>query len=100
MLGMIAGGTRSDVIEMEGCPRSLMLTVALKESFPTEFTTCLKKVIDRRVASLGICVCGFSKIAVLLKLFQYIQEHYHEDADSYSNETSALEQLRTVWLNY
>ena len=40
------GGSSSynDVIKMEGCPRSLMLNVDLKETFPTEFTPSLKTV--------------------------------------------------------
>jgi len=33
-----------DVTKMEGCPRSLMLNVDLKETFPTEFTPSLKTV--------------------------------------------------------
>ena len=31
--------------------------------------------------------------------FQYIREHYKEDADSYKNECSQLEQLRSVSLS-
>ena len=34
----------NDVTKMEGCPRSLMLNVDLKETFPTEFTPALKAV--------------------------------------------------------
>ena len=34
----------NDVTKMEGCPRSLMLNVDQKETFPTEFTAALKTV--------------------------------------------------------
>ena len=46
-----AGSTSdNDVTKMEGCPRSLMLNVDLKEPFPTEFTPSLKTVKkDKRV---------------------------------------------------
>ena len=47
----IAGSSSdNDVTKMEGCPRSLMLNVDLKESFPTELTPSLKTVKqDKRI---------------------------------------------------
>lgn len=47
----IAGSSSDDdVTKMEGCPRSLMLNVDLKETFPTEFTPSLKTVKkDKRI---------------------------------------------------
>ncbi|XP_046859006.1 tyrosine-protein phosphatase non-receptor type 23-like [Xenia sp. Carnegie-2017] len=54
---------------MEGCPRSLMLKLELKESSITSFAPTLK---------------------------QYIKDFYHEDGETYTQECTQLEQLRTA----
>ena len=49
-LNIVGSSLDNDVTKMEGCPRSLMLNVDLKETFPTEFTPSLKTVKqDKRV---------------------------------------------------
>ncbi|CAB4038875.1 tyrosine- phosphatase non-receptor type 23 [Paramuricea clavata] len=54
---------------MEGCPRSLMLKLELKESHVTSFAPALKR---------------------------YVREFYHEDGETYTQECTQLEQLRTA----
>ncbi|XP_028392948.1 tyrosine-protein phosphatase non-receptor type 23-like [Dendronephthya gigantea] len=54
---------------MEGCPRSLMLKLDLKESHVTSFAPALKR---------------------------YIRDFYHEDGETYAQECTQLEQLRTA----
>ena len=48
VLGSSSSPSDNDVTKMEGCPRSLMLNVDLKETFPTEFTPALKSVKQNR----------------------------------------------------
>lgn len=102
---------------MEGCPRSSMLNVDLKDSSPTEFTTQLKKVsiykahsllfLSKSLQALDIydvfrLQCSTSRTKYSRQFlyfsynFQYISEHYQEDPESYKHECQQIEALRVV----